>query len=77
VEIEDAVKQNVESKMPPFKRLIKKVEPTTIKKIFSFAIIGIVAVSSLYFANRLTSPVGNPQKSKAATATASVANHSF
>lgn len=69
MEIKDEIAPDLEFKTTQFKRLIKKFEPTRIKKAFSFAIIGLVAISSLYFANRLTSQVGTPDRSKAATAT--------
>lgn len=58
--------------MTLFGRLVKGSKAERVKRSLPFAVIALVAISSLYLANRLTSPVGNPNKSKAATLTSSV-----
>jgi hypothetical protein len=63
---------SLESKMTLFGRLIKSSKAERIKRSLPFAVIALVAISSLYLANRLTTPVGNPHKSNAATLTSSV-----
>ncbi|MBP7118775.1 hypothetical protein KBA63_01705 [Candidatus Woesebacteria bacterium] len=66
---EEPVSPTLESKMALFKRLVKSPKITRVKRISSFAVIALVAVSSFYLAKRITQPVHVAEKSNAATLT--------
>ncbi len=63
---EEPVSPTLESKMALFKRLVKNPKITRVKRISSFAVIALVAVSSFYLAKRITQPVHDAQQSRAA-----------